>query len=298
MIIFLTPVVGALTSTYPHFDMIKNGGYLTAISPFSLAVSSSIPAACVMVILLSLGESVWSPRVYDYTMSIAPEGKEATFAALATAPLFLAKVPVGLLSGYLISKYMPEQGPTNGQMLWLIIGLVTLTSPVLITLFERCIREPEPVVVVVVVPVSESTSSRPTSTSSFSSSFSSLTSAAEKEEKYGEEVDVDDDDDESNNKTRDGKMGRSRGGGFTICGEDEDDDNNNIEMVGPIVFSAIHTKAHGNNTVERDTDIEHQQQRLNISSSSFAAAAVSSSSSSSSPRAFPARGYALLSTSE
>ena len=95
-----------------------------------------------MVVLLSLGEAVWSPRVYDYTMSIAPEGREATFAALAAAPLFAAKVPVGLMSGYLIAKYMPEDGHQDGQMLWLIIGLTTLTSPVLITLCERCIREP------------------------------------------------------------------------------------------------------------------------------------------------------------
>ena len=28
---------------------------------------------CSMVVVLSLGEAIWSPRCYDYTMSIAPE---------------------------------------------------------------------------------------------------------------------------------------------------------------------------------------------------------------------------------
>ena len=42
MIIFLTPLVSALTSTTAHFDMIKYGSYLTAVSPFFLAVSTSI----------------------------------------------------------------------------------------------------------------------------------------------------------------------------------------------------------------------------------------------------------------
>jgi len=96
-----------------------------------------------MVIVLSLGEAIWSPRTYDYTMSIAPEGKEASFAALATAPLFLATVPVGLMSGFLVSAFLPEDGrPQQPRMLWLVVGLTTMISPVLITLLERWIREP------------------------------------------------------------------------------------------------------------------------------------------------------------
>lgn len=47
-----------------------------------------------------------------------------------------------VLSGYLLEKYCPEAGPRNSSMMWLIIGLVTATSPVLITLTERWVREP------------------------------------------------------------------------------------------------------------------------------------------------------------
>ena len=43
-----------------------------------------------MVVLLSLGEALWSPRTYDYSMSVAPVGQEAIFTALAAAPLFAA----------------------------------------------------------------------------------------------------------------------------------------------------------------------------------------------------------------
>ena len=73
MIIFLTPLVAGITSKYNHFDMIKYGGYLTGLAPFFLAASTSLWAAACMVILISLGEAVWSPRLYDYVMSIAPE---------------------------------------------------------------------------------------------------------------------------------------------------------------------------------------------------------------------------------
>lgn len=52
MIIFLTPLVSALTSSYAHFDMIKYGGYLTAISPFFLAFSTSMWAVVWYVLIL------------------------------------------------------------------------------------------------------------------------------------------------------------------------------------------------------------------------------------------------------
>ena len=45
IIIFLTPLVSALTTNYAHYDMIKWGSYLTAFSPFFPAFSSSIWAS-------------------------------------------------------------------------------------------------------------------------------------------------------------------------------------------------------------------------------------------------------------
>jgi hypothetical protein len=53
-------------------------------------------AAALFVVTLSLGESFWSPRWYDYSMSLAPHGREGIFTALASAPLFAAKLPTGV----------------------------------------------------------------------------------------------------------------------------------------------------------------------------------------------------------
>lgn len=151
MIIFLTPFVAACTNNSNHFDMIKWGGYVTAASPFILALDTSIAAVVWMLVVLSLGEAIWSPRLYDYVMTIAPEGREASFSALASAPLFAAKIPVGLMSGYLLHTYLPEEDENGDQphqrpkTMWLIIGLMTITSPLLITMFDTCIREPSSV---------------------------------------------------------------------------------------------------------------------------------------------------------
>ena len=54
---------------------------------------------------LSLGESIWSPRWYDYSMSVAPEGREGVFTAMASAPLFLGKFVTGACSASLMVSY-------------------------------------------------------------------------------------------------------------------------------------------------------------------------------------------------
>jgi hypothetical protein len=60
--------------------------------------------------------------------SLLPQGKEASFSALASAPLFAAKIPVGLMSGYLMATYLPEDGRQQPRKLWLVIGLLTMYS--------------------------------------------------------------------------------------------------------------------------------------------------------------------------
>lgn len=153
MIIFLVPVLqGALTS-YNHYDVIHYGSYITGLSPFIMVFFQKQWATAVFVVLLSIGESIWSPRWYDYSMSIAPRSREAMFSALASAPLFLAKMPVGLLSGYLTGKFCPNNKactpqplprdqwqPCRGKSIWLIIGLLTLSSPLCLTLGSWWLR--------------------------------------------------------------------------------------------------------------------------------------------------------------
>ena len=44
---------------------------------------------------------------YDYTMAMAPPGREGVFGALALMPLFVAKLPTGILGGYLLQRFCP-----------------------------------------------------------------------------------------------------------------------------------------------------------------------------------------------
>jgi proton-dependent oligopeptide transporter, POT family len=135
LIVVLVPIVTAVTSHITPLTMIHCGSYVSALSVFLLVVSTSIWSSVAFVTLLSIGESIWSPRLYDYTMQVCREGREGTYMALSSAPLFLAMLPVGSMSGYLLEHYCPETGPRDSKMMWFIIGATTISSPVLMTIF-------------------------------------------------------------------------------------------------------------------------------------------------------------------
>ena len=78
---------------------------------------SAVWGAALFVVTLSLGESFWSPRWYDYSMSLAPHGREGIFTALASAPLFAAKLPTGA-----------SRRPTPHSLLRIHQSLITMRS--------------------------------------------------------------------------------------------------------------------------------------------------------------------------
>jgi hypothetical protein len=143
LIIVLVPLVSAATTNVDPLVMIHIGSYVSAVSVFALVASTSIGACVLFVTLLSVGEALWSPRLYDYTMSICPEGREGTYMALSNAPLFLAKLPVGMLSGILLQTYCPSEGERHSQTMWLIIGMMTVSSPILMTVCWNYISQRE-----------------------------------------------------------------------------------------------------------------------------------------------------------
>jgi MFS family permease len=83
-----------------------------------------------MIFFLTIGEALWSPRLYEYNLSIAPRGREATYVSLASLPYFFAKLLVGPTSGYLLDAYCPATGPRNPAILWAVIGVSTMLGPI------------------------------------------------------------------------------------------------------------------------------------------------------------------------
>jgi dipeptide/tripeptide permease len=142
MIIALTPVVTALTRHRSAYSVIVWGAFITTASVFFLALSTTVTASVLFIVTLSLGEALWSPRLYEFTARVAPKGREGTYTGLAQIPMFVAKPIVGFVSGALLSRYCPPDGARDSKTLWLVVGLSTLVGPVLIVLLRRVIEGP------------------------------------------------------------------------------------------------------------------------------------------------------------
>jgi hypothetical protein len=168
LIIVLVPFVGALTQRISAYRMVTMGGIVCAGSVFIMALPPAWfePLAkgfvgdwlghgylglkggvhpyyvmiALFVVLLSLGEAFYSPRVYEYAAAIAPKGQEASYAALSYVPFLLAKLLIGTFSGILLARYCPEHGVRHSETMWLFVALTATVAPVGLILLRRYIR--------------------------------------------------------------------------------------------------------------------------------------------------------------
>jgi len=171
LIIVLVPLVGAFSQRISAYRMVSIGSAVAAASVFimTLPLSWFQPLAgglpghwlghgylglqgavhpyylmifC-FVTLLSIGESIYSPRLYEYAASIAPKGQEASYMSMSYLPFFGAKLLVAGTSGWLLAWFCPEQGPRNSQMLWLVIALTTTVAPAGLIVLRKYVRVAE-----------------------------------------------------------------------------------------------------------------------------------------------------------
>jgi hypothetical protein len=154
IIIFAVPIVQAkLVSVDPYRCLVWGTG-LTALAPFILTfLPASYAAAILFMLLFSAGEAIYSPRLTEYAMVLAPPGREGTYSTLAAAPMFLVKIAVGTLGGELLGLYCPSRKPSDHgdvgrhcQLMWAFIGLTALTTPVILIwarkwLYSDAVRE-------------------------------------------------------------------------------------------------------------------------------------------------------------
>jgi dipeptide/tripeptide permease len=100
------------------FNMLIFGAMISALSIFPLALpwqwySSDISRAhyemaILCMIIVTIGEVFWSPKLNEYTAAIAPKGQEGTYLGFSMLPWFAAKLIVSKLSGHMLTRWSPE----------------------------------------------------------------------------------------------------------------------------------------------------------------------------------------------
>ena len=146
IIIILVPIIGVFTQKINSYKMIAIGTTLAAAPVFLMAlppewfqpiadgwfghlvantwlgldtqsVSPLLVIIPIFVIIFSIGEAFWSPRLYEYTASIAPKGQVGSYMALSLLPYFGAKLVVGMFSGRLLERFCPSDEALGAQYL-------------------------------------------------------------------------------------------------------------------------------------------------------------------------------------
>ena len=155
-----------ITNKFNVFKMLIYGAMISAFSLFPLALPWQLFGtdiarahylmALLCMIILTIGEVAWSPKLYEYTAAIAPKGQEGTYLGLSLIPWFLAKTLTSALSGHLLQYWCPEKVIVNGRAvplqeamikgqvpywhspaaMWLVLGLYALAGCVVALFFS------------------------------------------------------------------------------------------------------------------------------------------------------------------
>lgn len=113
-----------ITNKFNVFKMLVYGAMISALALFPLAMpwtwfSADIARAhytmaILCMVIVTVGEVIWSPKLNEYTAAIAPKGQEGTYLGLSLIPWFLAKTLVSLLSGHMLERWSPETVTVDG----------------------------------------------------------------------------------------------------------------------------------------------------------------------------------------
>lgn len=140
-VIVLSLVFAVALRRYETYAVMMVGTLVSALSVFVMAAEASVIATAMFAVLLSIGESMYSPLIMSYTMALAPENKEGAYTALSSAPLFTTKLFVGWISGALLSNYCPAENPgANCRLVWVWVGAIALLTPIALLSVRRFVN--------------------------------------------------------------------------------------------------------------------------------------------------------------
>ena len=95
--------------------------------------------AALYLVVFSIGEAFYSPRVYEYAAAIAPQGQEASYGALAYIPFLIGKLLVGT-SGLDSRCVLSGTRAATFRMMWLIFAFAASVAPIGLLVLSPYIR--------------------------------------------------------------------------------------------------------------------------------------------------------------
>jgi MFS family permease len=140
LVFVLAPLVAAATAQRDALRMCQWGTLVMALPTFLLALGPTPATLFAYIVLMTIGESMWQPRFYDYITKLAPPGKAGAYVGIGQLPWFLTKLITGLYAGWFLQRYCPADGPRDTATMWLIYAGIAMMSPVALFLTRNWLR--------------------------------------------------------------------------------------------------------------------------------------------------------------
>jgi MFS family permease len=168
MIVFLVPLIAIITTRVSSYTMLLIGTFVSAASVFLCFMPDSLAqmlgdswfgtwildywleapegnrdpfliSLVFFIIVFTIGEAIWSPRLMQFSAEIAPIGKEGAYIALAMLPYFLGKMGATVVSEQLTTNYFNASQVVypDHTMSWLWIGSMAMLSPLGLLIFAK-----------------------------------------------------------------------------------------------------------------------------------------------------------------
>lgn len=142
-IAILQVLVGKLTARIPGPYAIALGVLIGAGSMLLMGAVPSLYGACFSFFVFALAEMILSPRYYEYISSFAPKGREGMFMGLAIVPVGIGGLIGGVLSGHLVSHYLPKEGPRQPLLVWGAYAAIGVVCASALALYARWVSARE-----------------------------------------------------------------------------------------------------------------------------------------------------------
>jgi MFS family permease len=142
IIIFQLPVARIVLKMKSTTTMALGMG-ISAMAMVMMGLLPTLWGACLSIMLFALGEMTFAPRFLDYVSSLAPKGKVGLYLGFAYVRAFLANMIGGPLGGFLLARYVPEEGTREPWKMFFVFAAVGAVALVALFLYNRHYGEQE-----------------------------------------------------------------------------------------------------------------------------------------------------------
>lgn len=133
-------LVGRLTAKIPPSYAISLGVLVGAGSMLLMGAVPTLAGACGAFFVFAVAEMILSPRYYEYISSFAPSGREGMYMGLAIVPVGIGGLVGGVLSGNLVARYLPKDGPRQPLAVWGIYAAIGVGCALMLGMYGAWAR--------------------------------------------------------------------------------------------------------------------------------------------------------------